>query len=163
MLLEHQNATTTIRIGDTWLPDRESSSYPTSCLSTANLHIPQDSVQTPGVSDHHPECAGQEQGNEETSGPGDQQQYVSSSSGAATHTDKIEETVITSMKLISTQLGMIVNNKVGIRATDVALGLRRIPAGFYAVVRHSGLEWRTENERSSVNIDVAEWNGPIPM
>ncbi|KAI9573099.1 CHAT domain-containing protein [Boletus coccyginus] len=110
------------------------------------LNEKEDSVQTTGVSDHHPECAGQAQGNEETSGPGDQQQYVSSSSGAATDTDEIEETVITS-----------------IRATDVALGLRRIPAGFYAMVRHSGLEWRTENKRSSVNIDVIEWNGLIPI
>ncbi|KAI9462573.1 CHAT domain-containing protein [Boletus coccyginus] len=106
-----------------------------------------DSIQTPGVSDHYPECTRQEQGDEETSaGPGDQPQYVPSSSGAATHTDEIEETVITS-----------------IRATDVALGLRRIPAGFYAVVRHSCLEWRTEHKRSSVNIDVVEWNGPIPI
>jgi len=58
---------------------------------------------------------------------------------------------------------MIVNNEVGIRATDVALGLKRVPAGFYAVVRHGCLEWRTENKRSSVNVDVVEWSGPIPM
>jgi len=55
------------------------------------------------------------------------------------------------------------NDKVGIRATDVTLGLRRVPAGFYTVVHHSGLEWRTELKRSSVNRDVVEWNGPIPM
>jgi hypothetical protein len=52
---------------------------------------------------------------------------------------------------------------VGIRADDVALGLRRVPSGFYAVVHHSGLEWRTENKRTSVNDDVVEWDGPIPM
>ncbi|KAI9574286.1 TPR-like protein [Boletus coccyginus] len=50
-----------------------------------------------------------------------------------------------------------------IRATDVALGLRRVPAGFYIVVHHSGLEWRTENKRSSVSHDVVQWNGPIPI
>ncbi|KAF8443849.1 hypothetical protein L210DRAFT_3643442 [Boletus edulis BED1] len=50
-----------------------------------------------------------------------------------------------------------------IQATGVALGLRRLPAGFYTVVRHSGHEWRTENKRSSVTDDVVEWRGPIPL
>ncbi|KAI9462723.1 hypothetical protein HD554DRAFT_2175853 [Boletus coccyginus] len=50
-----------------------------------------------------------------------------------------------------------------IRATDVALGLGRFPAGFYTTVRHSGLEWRTENKRSTATDDVVEWNGPIPV
>ena len=57
---------------------------------------------------------------------------------------------------------MVANDKAGIRATDVALGLGRIPAGFYIVVQHSGLEWRTENKHSSVN-DVVAWDGPITM
>ena len=57
----------------------------------------------------------------------------------------------------------IADDKVGIRATDVALGLRRVPAGFYTVVNHSGLEWKTENKPSSVNDDVVEWSGPIPL
>ena len=30
-------------------------------------------------------------------------------------------------------------------------------------MHHSGLEWRAENKRSSVNHDAAEWSGPIPM
>ena len=64
---------------------------------------------------------------------------------------------------LSTQIAIIDNGFVGIRATDVALGLRRVPAGFYAVVHHSDLEWRTENKPSSVNDDVVEWSGPIPM
>ncbi|KAF8132583.1 CHAT domain-containing protein [Boletus edulis] len=50
-----------------------------------------------------------------------------------------------------------------IRATGVTLGLRRFPAGFYTIVHHSGLQWRTENKRSSVKDDVVEWNGPIPI
>ncbi|KAF8436583.1 CHAT domain-containing protein [Boletus edulis BED1] len=50
-----------------------------------------------------------------------------------------------------------------IRATDVVLGLRRFPASFYTVVRHSGLEWRTENKLSSVQDDAVEWNNPLPM
>ncbi|KAF8125432.1 hypothetical protein EV363DRAFT_630578 [Boletus edulis] len=50
-----------------------------------------------------------------------------------------------------------------IRATGVALGLRRLPAGFYSVVHHSDLEWRTENKCSSVKDDVVEWGGPIPI
>ena len=60
------------------------------------------------------------------------------------------------------QFAKIANGNV-IQVTDVALGLRRVPAGFYTVVHHSGLEWRTENRRSSVNDDVVEWTGPIPM
>ncbi|KAF8436587.1 CHAT domain-containing protein [Boletus edulis BED1] len=50
-----------------------------------------------------------------------------------------------------------------IRATGITLGLRRLPAGFYTIVHHSGLEWRTENKRSSVKGDVVEWSGPIPI
>ncbi|KAF8137631.1 hypothetical protein EV363DRAFT_1121135, partial [Boletus edulis] len=50
-----------------------------------------------------------------------------------------------------------------IRMTDVALGLRRIPTSFYTVVRHSGLEWRTESKRSSTNDDAVEWRGPISI
>ena len=57
----------------------------------------------------------------------------------------------------------IANDTVGIKAADIALGLGRLPAGFYSVVHHSGLEWRTENKHSSVNNDVVEWGGPIPM
>ena len=57
----------------------------------------------------------------------------------------------------------IANGKLGIRAADVVLGLERLPAGFYIVVQHSGLEWRTENKHSSVNNDVVEWGGAIPM
>ena len=86
-----------------------------------------------------------------------------SSSDASIHTDENEELLITSMKLILLQSENNINNYVGIRATDVALGLRGIPAGFYAAIHHSGLEWRTENKPSSVNHDVVEWTGPIPM
>ncbi|KAG6371196.1 hypothetical protein JVT61DRAFT_9819 [Boletus reticuloceps] len=50
-----------------------------------------------------------------------------------------------------------------IRAKEPALGLRRLPAGFYTAVHHSGLEWRTENKCSSVSDDVVEWSGPIPL
>ncbi|KAI9574317.1 CHAT domain-containing protein [Boletus coccyginus] len=105
-----------------------------------------DGVQITGVPDLHPECAGKEQGKEEAPGPGDQPQDVPSPPGGATHTKEIEKIIITS-----------------IRATDVALGLGRVPAGFYAVVHHSGLEWRTENKCSSVSHDVVQWDGPIPI
>ncbi|KAN0082461.1 hypothetical protein V8E55_008256 [Tylopilus felleus] len=64
---------------------------------------------------------------------------------SAMHTDENEDMVVTT-----------------IQATDVALGLRRLPAGFYIAVHHSILEWRTENKSSSVNDDVIEWSGPIP-
>ncbi|KAF8119907.1 CHAT domain-containing protein [Boletus edulis] len=82
-------------------------------------------------------------GDKEKPGPEDEPQDVPSSS---THMVENEQIVITS-----------------IRATDVALGLRRLPAGFYTAVHHSGLEWRTENKRSFVNGDVVQWDGPIQM
>ena len=63
----------------------------------------------------------------------------------------------------STRLAKIANDEAGIRATDVTLGLRRLPTDFHTVVHHSGLEWRTENKPSSVNDNVVEWSGPIPM
>ncbi|KAG6373850.1 hypothetical protein JVT61DRAFT_6002 [Boletus reticuloceps] len=54
-------------------------------------------------------------------------------------------------------------NKIDIRATDIALGLRRVPAGFYAMVHYSGPEWRTESRRSSVNDDIVGWSGQIAL
>ena len=77
--------------------------------------------------------------------------------------DENVELMIMSMKLIPLQFTDNINNNIGIRATDVALGLRGIPAGFYAAIRHSGLEWRTENKPSLVNHDIVEWTEPIPM
>ena len=88
---------------------------------------------------------------------------MSSFSVSATHTGESGGPVVTSMKLIFLQFSEIANDDVGIRATNVALGLRRLPSGFYAVLHHSGLEWRTENKPSSANDDVVEWSGPIPM
>lgn len=64
---------------------------------------------------------------------------------------------------LSTQFANIADNSVGIQATNLAPALRRIPAGFYTVINHSGHEWRTENKPSSVNHDVVEWTEPIPM
>ncbi|KAF8125430.1 CHAT domain-containing protein [Boletus edulis] len=100
---------------------------------------------TSGISDADAEFAGQEQEKQETLTPQERSQpLLSSPSQYATNMDETEGTVITS-----------------IRATGVAHGLRRLPAGFYIVVNHSGLEWRTENKQSSVNGDVLEWTGPI--
>ena len=78
-------------------------------------------------------------------------------------TNENEETVITGTKPVSPEFANITDGSVAIRATDVTLGLRRLPAGFYVVLHHNGLEWRTENKPSSVNHDVVEWSGPIPM
>lgn len=93
----------------------------------------------------------------------DQPEDFPSRSGSAMHTNENEQMVIASTKQTYLQIAKIANDKSGIRATDVALGLRRIPAGFYTVVHHSGLEWPTEIKRPSVNDDVIEWGGPIPM
>ena len=81
------------------------------------------------------------------------------------HADENEEIIVTSTKFIcsSTIFTKISNDKVGIQAADVAVGLRRIPAGFYAAVQHSGREWRTESKPISVDNDVVEWDGSIPM
>lgn len=49
------------------------------------------------------------------------------------HTEENEGTVITST---STIFAEIAHDEVGIRAVDVALGLGRILAGFYAVFHH---------------------------
>ncbi|KAF8127680.1 hypothetical protein EV363DRAFT_468274, partial [Boletus edulis] len=110
--------------------------------------IPHDSIKTPSVSEACPaQSPEQEQGNEETLALGNQpSQDLLSASSSTTHTDEHDEIVITS-----------------ILAMDVVLGLRRVPAGFYTVVRHSGLEWRTENKCSSVKDDVIEWSRPIPL
>ncbi|KAI9458224.1 heterokaryon incompatibility protein-domain-containing protein [Boletus coccyginus] len=126
------------------------------CLSIRNKRPPLESetpgaptngMQISGVPDSHPGCAGEEEGKEEAARRGDQLQDVPSPPGGATHTSEIEATAITS-----------------IQATDVALGPRRIPASFNAMVHDSDIqEWRTENKRSSVSYDVVQWNGPVPM
>ncbi|KAF8123492.1 hypothetical protein EV363DRAFT_1420080 [Boletus edulis] len=103
------------------------------------------SIQTPGLPDLYPECTGREQAKDEALALGERPQHVPSFSSSATRANEEGETILTS-----------------IRVTDVALGLKQVPVGFYTVVRHSGLEWRTENKRSSANDDV-EWRGPIPI
>ncbi|KAF8138959.1 hypothetical protein EV363DRAFT_1394374 [Boletus edulis] len=120
---------------------------------------------TPGASNPHCECAGQEKGKEEVPATGDWPP-PSLSSSCSTPTDEKEEMVITSTEFISPRFSClhnckIANDKVDIQATDIALGLRRVPAGFNAMVPCSGLEWRTENKRSSVNDDVVGWSGQI--
>ncbi|KIK33641.1 hypothetical protein CY34DRAFT_813494 [Suillus luteus UH-Slu-Lm8-n1] len=48
-----------------------------------------------------------------------------------------------------------------IRATDLTLGLRRIPAGFHVVVEADGAEFQTSNKSAHVDQAVVEWNEPI--
>ncbi|KAG1799047.1 CHAT domain-containing protein [Suillus plorans] len=50
---------------------------------------------------------------------------------------------------------------VAICATDLTLGLRRIPAGFHVVVKTDGAECRTTNKSVHVDQTVVEWNEPI--
>ncbi|KAF8138974.1 hypothetical protein EV363DRAFT_1154551, partial [Boletus edulis] len=98
-------------------------------------------IQTPSASDPHCECVGQEKGKEEVPAPGDRPPH-SLSSSCSTPTDEKEE-------MISER--------------QPTFGLRRVLAGFNAMVHHSGPEWRTENKRSSVNDDVVGWSGQIPL
>jgi CHAT domain-containing protein/ferredoxin len=48
-----------------------------------------------------------------------------------------------------------------IRATDLTLGLRRIPAGFHVVVKTDGAEFQTSNKLVHVDQAVIEWNESI--
>jgi len=51
----------------------------------------------------------------------------------------------------------------GIRATDLALGLRRIPAGFYVTVQAEDAKWQTTNKPVYIDADVVEWNERIVL
>ncbi|KAG1783413.1 CHAT domain-containing protein [Suillus placidus] len=48
-----------------------------------------------------------------------------------------------------------------IRAADLALGLRRIPAGFHVVVKADGAEYQTSNKSVHVDQAVVEWHERI--
>ena len=48
-----------------------------------------------------------------------------------------------------------------IHATDVAIGLRRIPAGFYALVEIGPVAKKTSIKPVSVRKDVVEWDDEI--
>lgn len=48
-----------------------------------------------------------------------------------------------------------------IRATDLTLGLRRIPAGFHVVVKTDSAEFQTSNKPVHVDQAVVEWTEPI--
>ncbi|KAF8127388.1 hypothetical protein EV363DRAFT_1344622 [Boletus edulis] len=165
-------------------PQPESSTPPCSTMT--------DDIQTPSASGPDPQYPGQEQGKEEGSVPKDQPQDGPSSPGSAQeqgkketseHQDKPQDDPSSpssaqqqeeegnhapgdqpqdgsSPSSSGEDKEMVITS---IQAKEPALGLRRLPAGFYTVVRHSGNEWRTENKRSSVNDNVVEWRGPIPL
>ncbi|KAF8433234.1 CHAT domain-containing protein [Boletus edulis BED1] len=165
-------------------PQPESSTPPCSTMT--------DDIQTPSASGPDPQYPGQEQGKEEGSVPKDQPQDGPSSPGSAQeqgeketseHQDKPQDDPSSpssaqqqeeegnhapgdqpqdgsSPSSSGEDKEMVITS---IQAKEPALGLRRLPAGFYTVVRHSGHEWRTENKRSSVNDNVVEWRGPIPL
>ncbi|KAG2141110.1 CHAT domain-containing protein [Suillus clintonianus] len=48
-----------------------------------------------------------------------------------------------------------------IRATDLTLGLQRIPAGFHVIVKTHDIEFQTSNKPVHVDQAVVEWNEPI--
>ncbi|KAG1730805.1 uncharacterized protein EDB91DRAFT_740853 [Suillus paluster] len=50
-----------------------------------------------------------------------------------------------------------------IRATDVSLGLRRIPVGFHVTVQADGAKWQTTNKVVHIDQAVVEWNERIPL
>ncbi|KAG2751859.1 hypothetical protein P692DRAFT_20872093, partial [Suillus brevipes Sb2] len=48
-----------------------------------------------------------------------------------------------------------------IRATDLTLGLRRVPAGFHVALKADGAEFQTSNKPVHVDQTIVEWNEPI--
>jgi hypothetical protein len=50
-----------------------------------------------------------------------------------------------------------------IRATDLTLGLRRIPAGFNVTVQIDDVQWQTTNKPVHVGVDVLKWNEQIVL
>jgi hypothetical protein len=50
-----------------------------------------------------------------------------------------------------------------IHATDLTLGLRRIPAGFYVIIKADGAEFQTGTTPAHEDQAVVEWNERIPL
>jgi hypothetical protein len=48
-----------------------------------------------------------------------------------------------------------------IRAADLTLGLRRIPAGFHVIFEADGAEYQTSNKSVHVDQTVVEWHERI--
>lgn len=51
----------------------------------------------------------------------------------------------------------------GIRINDVAIGLRRIPVGFYVAVESGEVTQRTSHKPALVGKDVIEWDDEIVL
>ena len=78
------------------------------------------------------------------------------------HSERISEVIITSMWNKSPfSLARINKFSPGFRATDLALGLKRIPAGFYVTVHVDGAEWQSTNKSVHIDQDIVEWNEHI--
>ncbi|KAG1753384.1 CHAT domain-containing protein [Suillus lakei] len=77
-----------------------------------------------------------------------------------TYLDGVEQVVITAIRatLHSTRIDDFPQAS---RATDIILGLRRIPAGFHVVVKTDGAECQTSSKPVHVDQAVVEWNERI--
>jgi len=74
----------------------------------------------------------------------------------------MQQVVITSMCNSSPFISARIDDfPAGVLATDLALGLKRIPAGFYVTVQADGAEWQTTNKPVHVDQSVDEWNDRI--
>jgi len=79
-----------------------------------------------------------------------------------TRVSEMQRVIITSMCNKSPfSLARIYKFSPGFRATDLALGLKRIPAGFYMTVQVDGTEWQTTNKSVHIDQDIVEWNEHI--
>ncbi|KAF9230925.1 TPR-like protein [Melanogaster broomeanus] len=72
--------------------------------------------------------------------------------------------IITSVWLECNTRSLVTNvRSTELKATNVADGLRRIPAGFYVSVSIADEHWRTSNNPMDPTTGVAEWNDPIDL
>ena len=81
-----------------------------------------------------------------------------------TRPSEMQQVIITSMCNVSPFSSARIDIDdflVGFRATDLTLGLKRIPAGFYVIVLVDGAEWQTTNKSVHIDQDIVEWNERI--
>jgi len=78
-----------------------------------------------------------------------------------TRPSEMQQVMIMSMCNVSPFSSARIDIVAGFRATDLTLGLKRIPAGFYVIVLVDGAEWQTTNKSVHIDQDIVEWNERI--
>ena len=78
-----------------------------------------------------------------------------------TRPSEMQQVMIMSMCNVSPFSSARIDIVAGFRATDLTLGLKRIPAGFYVIVLVDGAQWQTTNKCVHIDQDIVEWNERI--